>query len=140
MDTRGLITHRRVHAANVQDREGAQLVLKSTAPQRLQRLEVVVADAAYRGSHLKNYVETQGWKLKVRSRTNQDDWTQDEKVHEAPTRGFRLLKDRWVVERSIAWLSRHRRLSKDYEAHIESSEAWIDITSIGLMVRRLAPH
>jgi putative transposase len=46
---------------------------------------------------------------------------------------------RWVVERTFAWLGRNRRLSKDYEEYPETSEAWIYLASIRLMLRRLAP-
>jgi putative transposase len=53
--------------------------------------------------------------------------------------GFVLLPKRWVAERSFAWLGRSRRLSKDYERRVESSEAMIRISSIHLLLRRLAP-
>ena len=53
-------------------------------------------------------------------------------------RGFRVLKRRWVVERTFAWLGRNRRLSKDYEALPASEEAWIYAASCRLLVRRLA--
>ena len=54
-------------------------------------------------------------------------------------RGFRVLPKRWVVERTFAWLGKCRRLSKDYEALIESSVAWIRLAMSRLMLRRLAP-
>ncbi len=53
-------------------------------------------------------------------------------------KGFTLLPRRWVVERTFAWLLKQRRLSKDYEALPETSEAWIRLAMISLMVRRLA--
>ena len=55
------------------------------------------------------------------------------------SKGFRVLPRRWVVERTFAWLGRCRRLSKDYEALPETSEAWIRIAMIHLMLKRLAP-
>jgi putative transposase len=53
-------------------------------------------------------------------------------------KGFEVLPRRWVVERTLAWLNRNRRLAKDFEATIASAEAWIMIASIQLMIRRLA--
>ena len=53
--------------------------------------------------------------------------------------GFEVLPRRWVVERTFAWLGWRRRLSKDYEALPETTEAWVYTTMTGLMLRRLAP-
>ncbi len=53
-------------------------------------------------------------------------------------RGFELLPRRWVVERTLAWLGRNRRLAKDFEAIIASAETWLYISSVQLIVRRLA--
>ena len=55
-----------------------------------------------------------------------------------PTAGFKVLPRRWVVERTIAWLNRNRRLAKDFEATIASAEAWLMIASVKLLSRRLA--
>ena len=52
---------------------------------------------------------------------------------------FKVLKWRWIVERTFAWLGRYRRLSKDYEGTTESSESWIYIAMTHLMLRRLEP-
>jgi putative transposase len=54
-------------------------------------------------------------------------------------KGFVVLPKRWIVERTFAWISRHRRHSKDYERTTESSEAMIYIAMIGLMLKRLKP-
>ena len=53
-------------------------------------------------------------------------------------KGFQLLPRRWVVERTIAWLNRNRRLGKDFEASIESATVWLYIASVKLLSRRLA--
>ena len=55
----------------------------------------------------------------------------------SPIRGFKVLKWRWIVERTFGWLGRNRRLSKDYEESVASSMAWVRIALIGLLVRRL---
>ena len=54
------------------------------------------------------------------------------------SQGFRVLQWRWIVERTFGWLNRSRRLSKDFAALPETTEAWIRIAMIQLMVRRLA--
>jgi transposase len=54
-------------------------------------------------------------------------------------RGFAVLPRRWVVERTLSWLTAHRRLARDYERLLEHSEAWVKWATIGLMTRRLAP-
>ena len=55
-------------------------------------------------------------------------------------KGFVVLPRRWIVERTFAWLVKFRRLAKDYEEKPSSSEAWIRLAMIHIMVRRLAPH
>src|SRR5271163_1833243 len=58
----------------------------------------------------------------------------------ADAAGFQLLPRRWVVERTLAWLNRNRRLAKDFEASIASAKAWVYIASVQLLFRRLAPE
>jgi putative transposase len=53
-------------------------------------------------------------------------------------RGFEVLSKRWIVERTFSWLIRNRRLSKDYERMVQSSETFIKVDMIRLMLRRLA--
>lgn len=113
-----------VHPANVQDRDGAKLVIgkiKGLFP----RLHLIWADGGYAGKLIDWVKEFGGWVLQIVKRT--DDM-----------KGFVVLPRRWVVERTFGWLGRCRRLSKDYEQTIESSEAMIYIAMIGLMARRLA--
>jgi putative transposase len=126
VDTLGLLIAVVVHAASIQDRDGAKLVLPRVA-RHVGRLALVWADGAYGGA-LVSWVQHQfGWVLEI--------------VKKPPEqRGFRVLPRRWVVERTLAWLGRYRRLSKDYEALPESEEAWITIAMINLMLQRLYPH
>jgi putative transposase len=124
VDTLGLVLAVVVHAANIQDRDGAKLVLAKLVGQ-FPRLQLLWADGGYAGKLIEWVQETCGWVLAIVKRS--DD-----------TQGFQVLPKRWIVERTFAWLGRYRRLSKDYEATSESSEAWITVAMIHLMVRRLA--
>jgi putative transposase len=90
-------------------------------------LKKIWADAAYRGQELATFCKTEGdWDLEV--------------VERAPgMRGFSVLSRRWVVERSFGWLSRNRRLSKDYERKVQTSETLIQVAMIRMLVARLGP-
>lgn len=113
-----------VHAASVQDRDGAKLVFEKIG-QRFPRLEKIWADGAYAGQ-LVDWLKGLGrWVLEIVKRSDQ-------------AKGFEVLPHRWIVERTFGWLGRHRRLSKDYEVHPETSETLIRLAMIRLMVRRLA--
>jgi putative transposase len=123
VDTLGLVLMVVVHAANIQDRDGARLLLEK-ARGRFPRLRLIWADGGYTGK-LVDWVKTLClWVLEIVKRS--DD-----------VKGFQVLPHRWVVERTFGWLGRYRRLSKDYEGLPESSEAMIYIAMIHLMVRRL---
>ena len=65
-------------------------------------------------------------------------WTLEIVKRSDQTKGFQVLPRRWVVERTFAWFGRNRRLAKDFEATITSSEAWLYLASIQLLARRLA--
>ena len=124
VDTMGLLLAVTVHAANVQDRDGAKLVLQKLAG-RFPRLQLIWADGGYAGQLITWVQELGGWLLEIVKRPDESR--------------FVVLPRRWVVERTFAWLGRHRRLSKDYEALPESSETFILIATIYLMLHRLAP-
>ena len=121
----GLLLEVVVHAADVQDRDGAKLVLAKLGD-RFPRLWVVWADGGYAGALLVWALATLGLVIDVVKRPG-------------TTKGFAVLPKRWIVERTFAWLGRSRRLSKDYEALPETSEAWIRIAMIQLMLKRLCP-
>ena len=115
-----------VHAATVQESEGAKLVLRR-ALGRFPRLKKVWADQGYKAHFV-------AWAHGVR------DWAVEIVGRPAGATGFQVLPRRWVVERTFAWLGRCRRLSKDYEALPETGEAWIRLAMIHLMLKRLAPR
>lgn len=123
VDTMGLLLLVVVHVANVQDRDGARLLLDK-AKGLFPRLRRIWADGGYAGKLIGWVQATCGWVLEIIKRTDV--------VH-----GFKLLPRRWVVERTFGWMGRYRRLSKDYERLPESSEAMVYWTMTRLMVRRL---
>jgi putative transposase len=113
-----------VHAANVQDRDGARLVLAKLVG-RFPRLRLGWADGGYAGQLVTWTLDTLGVALAIVAKP-------------ADQRSFAVLPKRWIVERTFAWLGRNRRLSKDYEALPATSETWIRIAMIHLMLKRLA--
>lgn len=124
-DTTGLLVGAIVHEASVQDRDGAAILLASVRREH-PWLRHVFADAAYAGDKLAAALARLGnWTIEIVRRLE-------------AVGGFQLLKRRWVVERTLAWLNRNRRLAKDFEASIESAVAWLLIASIKLLTRRLA--
>jgi len=108
----------------MQDREGAKLVLEK-AKGRWSRLSLIWADGGYAGQLVEWIKNCYGWVLEMIKRPEGQA-------------GFQVLPRRWVVERTFAWLGKYRRLSKDYEALTETSEALIDAAMVHVMVRRLA--
>src|SRR3954464_9332524 len=127
VDTLGLVMAAVVHAADIQDRDGARLVLAAIKG-RFPRLRKILADAIYNGGIAEWAKQCGGWVLEVVAKP--------ERKKGEP---FKVMKWRWIVERTFAWLGRSRRLSKDYERQPESSEAMIHISMIQLMLRRLEP-
>lgn len=125
VDTIGLLLIVKVLAANLQDRDGAKVLL-GEIKERMPRLHLLWADGGYRGKLINWVATTCLWLLQVGKRN--DD-----------VKGFKVLPRRWVVERTFAWLSRNRRLSKDYERLCETSEAWIYTAMIHLMLKRRRP-
>jgi putative transposase len=123
VDTLGLLLTVVVHAASIQDRDGAKLVIEK-ARGLFPRLKLVWADGGYAGQLVDWVQNTCGWLLEIIKR-NTD------------TIGFQVLPRRWVVERTFAWLGRYRRLSKDYEELTDTSETMIQIAMIRLMLGRI---
>ncbi len=126
VDTIGLLLAVVVHSASIQDRDGAKLVL-GRLKHRFTRLRLIWADGGYAGA-LVEWVRS----LRRRNRLRLEIVKRGDDV-----KGFVVLPRRWVVERTFAWLGFHRRLSKDYEALPETSEAFVHVVTIKLMLARL---
>ena len=124
VDTRGVLLAV-VYPADIQDRDGAKLVV-STLLGRFPRLTGIWADAGYAGQLVAWVLATTGWLLEIVRRPKDS--------HQ-----FDVLPRRWVVERTLAWLGRCRRLSRVYEALPQSSEAWVHIAMVPPLPRRLCP-
>jgi putative transposase len=140
VDTMGLLLKVVVHAANLQDRAGVKLLLEPVQGQ-FERMEKVWVDQAYSGTG-KTWIEQQmGWTVEVVERSPRRGWimTEDQGlVWVTLPKTFEHLPRRWVVERTIAWIGRYRRMSKDYEYLMSSSEAMVYLTMLRLMLTRLA--
>jgi len=124
-DTAGNVLEVIVHEADIQDRDGAPMVIESLR-QSYPSLVKLFADGGYAGEKLSAAIaHIEGLAIEIVKRSD-------------TTKGFVVLPKRWVVERSFAWLNRCRRLAKDWESTIASSEAWLLLASIRRMVRAIA--
>jgi len=127
VDTMGLLLGVVVTAANVDDAKGAKAVLSQLLEQDFPRLELLWGDHKYHNYELEDWLdENAHFTIEVVTRPK-------------GSRGFVLLPKRWVVERSLSWLDRCRRNSKDYERLTSSSAAMIQISMIQLLLHRLRP-
>ncbi len=124
VDTLGLILAVIVHSAGWQDRDGAKPLLQKA--RRFGWLQIIWADGGYAGQLERWFRE-----LRVGRAARLE-------IVRKLTPGFKLLPHRWVVERTFAWLSRYRRLARDYEVKTAHSEAFIYIAASRIMLRRLA--
>jgi len=130
-DTNGLLVAAVVHPADIQDRDGAPLVL-AAARHLYPWLRHVFADGGYSGAKLETALAKIGrWTIEIVKRADL-------------AAGFVVLPRRWVVERTFAWLNRNRRLAKDFEATLETALSWLFLASVKLLMRRLGrtvqPH
>jgi len=144
VDTQGLLLGVKVLAAEIRDRAGGQVLLTALRGS-LPRLQVIWGDSGYVGEPFEQWVKQH---LGVRFEIVKHPWTAMRGVW-APEgaiidwdkimpRGFHVLKWRWVVERTNAWITHHRRLSRDFEGTYTSSEAFIYLAMSRIMVARLA--
>ena len=144
VDTLGLVIAVKVLAADITDREGGKVLL-STLQTKLPRLQLIWADSGYTGNPFKQWVKEH---LGVGLQIVKHAWTgirgvwvpEGTKVgwDAIIPKGFRVLPKRWIVERTFAWLSRCRRLSRDFEGTHSSSEAFIYLAMTKRMLSRLA--
>ena len=153
VDTGGLVVKAKVHSAKIADQDGLKLLLKS-AEGEIGRLSHLWLDSGYRGSGAEWAEKELGLSVEVVHHSPKPDpekmlraWAKewfdtgkniDLKKLFPRLRGFEVLPRRWVVERSFAWISHNRRMSKDYEALCSTGEALIYAATTRLMVRRLA--
>jgi transposase len=113
-----------VHPADVQDRDGAPLVLDRRTRRLFPFVARVFADAGYQGPKAAAAVAKSGaWMLEI--------------VKRCELHRFVVLPKRWIVERTLAWISRNRRLARDFERYARTVAAFIRLAMIRLMLRRL---
>jgi transposase len=127
VDTLGLLVAVVVTAANVSDGRGACRLLEQMTPEKFPRLKGACGDGTY---HHNGFID----------RLNQRQMTLEVRTRPPGSKGFVLLKKRWIVERTFAWIGFNRRLSKDYERTVKSSETRVRIAAIGMMLRRLTKN
>jgi transposase len=119
-----LILTAHVHPANIQDREGALPLLKE-ARRSFPFIARIFADGAYQGAAAAAAVRALGeWEIEIVKRSD-------------PAIGFKVLPKRWIVERTLGWLGRCRRLAKDFENLTRTALAFLHLAMIRLMLRRI---
>jgi len=124
VDTLGLPIANRVESAGISDRRAGARLLAGLRP-LFPAIRTVMADAGHESRKL------------ARELRRRDDWQLV--IVKRRERAFRIVGLTWIAERSFAWLGRNRRLSKDYEYRVQTSEAMIGIAAIRLMLSRLVP-
>ena len=152
VDTEGLVLKAKVHSAKVPDQDGLRLLLES-ARAGLSRLKHLWVEAGYQGRGKKWAEEVLGLSVEVVRKPQKpvpekiaklwaQQWAKEGKEVNwqrlMPPKGFQVLPRRWVVERTLAWISHNRRMAKDYERLCATGEAFVYVAMSRLMVRRLA--
>jgi putative transposase len=124
VDTLGMLLMVMVLSADIQDPAGARLLL-AKVKDCLPRLQKIWADGGYTGTLIGWVKEVCHWMLEIVKRSDK-------------AKGFEVLPHRWIVERTLGWLNRSRRLSKNFERLTASSEAMVYLAMLPVMARRLA--
>ena len=125
VDTTGLLMHAIVHGADVQDRDGGVFVM-ATLFGLYPFLKKLYADGGYQGPRFQAALKKVVASVNVEIVKRNDD-----------VKGFLVVPRRWVVERTLAWLGRCRRLAKDWECLNRKALAFLRLASIRLMLRKL---
>jgi len=114
-----------VHSADIQDRDGAALMLDKPTRRLFPFIERIYADGGYQGPRVRAAAARAGtWKIEIIKRSD-------------IAKGFVVLPKRWVVERTLAWISRNRRLARDFERYARSAAAFVRLAMIRIMLKRL---
>jgi putative transposase len=121
VDTMGLLICIIVHSADIQDRDGAKLVM-AKLKDNLCKLVKIFADGGYAGKLIEYVENTFNWVLEIVKRDSKE---------------FKVLPKRWIVERTISWINNSRRNAKDYEYLLETSEAMVQLAMIRIMLNRI---
>jgi transposase len=125
VDTLGLLLSVAVHAADIQDRDAAALVLNKRTRTLFPFIERIFADAGYQGPRVASAAARTGrWIVEIVKRNE---------LHK-----FVVVPKRWIVERTLAWISRNRRLARDFERYASTVIAFVRLAMIRIMLRRLA--
>src|SRR2546427_8587312 len=125
VDTLGLLLSVAVHPANIQDRDGVALVLDRRTRRLFPFIERIYGDGGYQGPKAAKAAATTGY------------WTIEFVERSSTAVGFEVLPKRWIVERTFAWLSRFRRLARDFERYARTVAAFIHLAMIRIMLKRL---
>jgi putative transposase len=137
VDTPGFLRRVLVHAADLREADRAPW-LWALADEACARWRPIWADMAYRGQRLRTWVEQAcGWTRAIVERPRRWGWSPGD-VEPPPVPAFTVLPRRWVVERTLAWVGRYRRLSQEDAYLPESSATMSDLAMSRLMLRRLA--
>ena len=124
VDTLGLLIASRVEPAGMSDRRAGARLVAGLLP-LWPTIHTVIADAGHQSRKLAGEIKRhEGWRLVIVKRSEP---------------AFKIVGLNWIVERTFGWLGRHRRLSKDYEFKVQTSETLIEIAAIRTMLNRLAP-
>ena len=129
VDTLGLLMAVTITTANLDDGTHAPQVLQKLRAAKFPRLKVVFADHKYINQTLDQWLQDTQAQFRIEVKMKPED-----------SKGFQPVRIRWVVERTHAWLGRCRRLTKDHEYLLSSSETWVQISAIQQMIRCLKPN